>query len=525
MDTLRKMLLALLSVIFLIFSFPLPDLGWFAFVSLIPIFIGLYRAKFWTGFFIGWFFGSFFVYSTTYWLGIFGWEPLVVASFYYGLFYAFFFGIYGWLTERSKNLYIHLIIPPLLWVFFEWLKTQGAFGFPWGTLGYTQYRFLALIGISTITGVYGISFILVFLNNLVAVSIRTMKGEFAPFYELSFSFLKDIKSFLNAKKVTEKDILVKVWFYFLVFFFLTLVWGRLRIPYQTGFGEYEDLDQKCLTVEVVQPNFPQEIKWKRESFKPTLDVLQSHTKKISHFKGNKLVVWPETAIPDDDPLRNLGIRHFMFENAKKNATYLLLGVIEQGGDAVFNTAILVSPWGKIVDRYEKIHLVPFGEYLPLPKRFRKYKIFDRVGDYTSGERITIFPTPGGNFSVLICFESMFDYLAREGVKRGAEFLVVITNDAWFNRTNAAKGHFIMAVFRAVENRVWLVQSSNTGISGVVDPWGHILYETSLYERTSFIKNIYPSGGGTFYTWAGNWFPVFALLFSTGWIIQDLRRRK
>ena len=194
-----------------------------------------------------------------------------------------------------------------------------------------------------------------------------------------------------------------------------------------------------------------------------------------------MVIWPETAIPHRYPLNDPRMKEFIQRSARNNNVYLVTGLIDRDGKNTYNTVILVDQWGQILDKYNKMHLVPLGEYFPFPEKYRKY--FDkRIGKYKSGKELKVFKTPLGDFQVLICFESMFAYLARRGVKKGAQFLVIQTNDSWFLKSNAAKTHFIMAVFRAVENRVWVVQCANTGVSGIVDPWGRILAEAGENEE-------------------------------------------
>ena len=236
------------------------------------------------------------------------------------------------------------------------------------------------------------------------------------------------------------------------------------------------------------------------------------------------MIWPETAIPRFDPMNNIVLRNFILNNARSYNSYLLAGIADREGDKEYNSSILINPQGNIINTYHKIHLVPLGEYLPFPESFRKYKIFDRTGTYTHGKEQTIFSTPKGNFSVLICFESMFDGLARQMVSKGAEFLIVITNDAWFEHSNASKIHFINAVFHAAENRVWVVQSANTGYSGFVDPWGRIVDKTETFSRVDSEHEIFPGKGGTLYTRLGNWFPVFCLIGSFLLLFPFWRKR-
>lgn len=512
-----------------IWSFPHPDLNWLIWFALVPILVAVNEAGFWKGFLIGTVFGFIFIFFITRWLGLFGWEPITFASLYFGIFYGLFFGTWGWLSRKYPPgvFWQKIVIPAALWTFVEWLRAQGLFAFTWGQLGYTQYRFISLLQVSSYTGVYGITFLIVVFNNLLAqtiISIKKTADDLGIEFWKEFprkTFQEGLKGVLNHvfKPGSKTSSSLRLgWIAFVSIFLGLIVLGRFSIPFQTQYGAYEELGAKALSVGVVQPNFPQDIKWLDRSLKPTLSVLKKSTRKLADKKA-KLIIWPETSIPHGDPLNTPRLKNFLFNTAKNNGVYLITGLIERSADGVFNTAVLVRPDLRELQKYRKIHLVPLAEYFPFPETYRKFELFDRVGNYDHGKKYKVFQFPGGKFSVLICFESMFDYLARRMVKNGAQFLVVITNDAWFLKSNAARIHFIMSVFRAVENRAWVVQSANTGISGVIDPWGRIIISTEIFERESFKKNIYPQDAGTFYTAAGNWFPILCLLITiTGFFI-------
>lgn len=516
-----RLLLIIFSVVLLIWSFPLADVGLLSWIALVPALIAANNAGFRRGLFLGWIFGFVFIYFIVDWLGIFGWEPRLVGSIYFAFFFSLFFGLWGWYSKfiPPASDWKRFLIPPALWVACEWLKGQGVFAFTWGYLGFTQYKFLPLLQLASFTGVFGISFVIAFFNNLLS---ETIMGLYSYGQNLGIRPWRDFpgKAFWGGmatifKIITtpggEAPALRKAILGFTAVFLGVLVYGRYSIPMQTSYGDYESLGGKLLTIGVTQPNFPQYEKWKPENLQETLKVLQEEAKEVAD-KHAQLVIWPETAIPHRNPLGDPYLSRFITDNARNNNVYLLTGIVDRENDKVYNAAILLSPTGKILQKYRKIQLVPMSEYFPLPEKYRKYKIFDRIGSYTHGKDETVFKIPGVKFSVLICFESMFDQLARSMVRQGAEFLLVITNDSWFLRSNAAKSHFIQSTFRAVENKVWMVQAGNTGVSGVADPWGRVLLETPIFTRCVFVKDIYPQKGGTFYTYAGNWFPVLCAIY-------------
>ena len=195
----------------------------------------------------------------------------------------------------------------------------------------------------------------------------------------------------------------------------------------------------------------------------------------------------------------------------------------------FNSAFLVSPEDKKVSRYDKVHLVPFGEYVPL-KPFLPFveKMVVGVGDFSPGNNFTLFAIPRARCGVLICYEIIFPVLSRNYCKSGANFIVTITNDAWFGRSGAPYQHFSMAVFRAVENRTAIVRAANSGISGIIESTGYIQKQTSLFERTFCKGKIPVNSSSTFYTRYGDvgvgLCGIILLLFILSGIIINRKNR-
>jgi apolipoprotein N-acyltransferase len=516
-----RIILIVISAVLVIFSFPLPDQGWLIWFALVPALIAVQNLGFWKNLFLGYIFGFLFMYYTLEWFGFFGWEPHIFGSFYFATFFAVFFGLSGRCTRffQPGKSWLRVLIPPMLWVGLEWFKAQGLMAFSWGFLGFTQYKFIPLIQISTITGVFGISFIIVLLNSIIAEFILVLGQESKAAGQQNAenekqTFFKRItvspgKIFGENK---EYQVLRRAMAGFVMLFTIIVVTGTLVVPRESYKKFAEKMNLEPIKVGSVQPNVEQHEKWKPENLQDSLNLLKEETEKLS-LLGADLVVWPETAISHGDPLNEPRMRNFMKNAASLNNVALATGLIEREEDRKYNSSVLIEPSGEIVDRYRKIHLVPMAEYLPWADVLSKYEIFNRSDNYNIGEFITVFNSEKGKFSILICFESYFDYLARQMVNKGAEFLVVMTNDAWYLWTNEAKCHFIMAIFRSVENRRWLVHSANTGVSGLIDPWGRVLIETDLFTTTSFMGEVYPMTTKTLYTKLGNWFPVTCLLGS------------
>ncbi|MFC1675168.1 apolipoprotein N-acyltransferase, partial [Candidatus Omnitrophota bacterium] len=241
-----------------------------------------------------------------------------------------------------------------------------------------------------------------------------------------------------------------------------------------------------------------------------------------------LIIWPEAAMPvvlEEEPAYIERVRGF----AKEIDTPLVLGALTTRDDLYYNSALLISAEGRILGKYDKLHLVPFGEYIPLRGVFSLLEAIVPIGDFVEGEDFTVFSLDQLSFSVLICFEDLFPELARGFVKRGAGFLINITNDAWFGNTASPYQHLAASVLRAVENRRHLVRAANTGVSGFISPLGEILSLVQDQDgRVLFIdgfmdQSIEPSVRITsFYTRFGDIFILACFLLSLYVIASRLK---
>ncbi len=237
----------------------------------------------------------------------------------------------------------------------------------------------------------------------------------------------------------------------------------------------------------------------------------------------QLIVWPESATP------------FYFQSSEKYQPQLLNWVESWGSWLLFgspsyravfsqtklyNSAFLVSPEKKLAGVYHKLHLVPFGEYVPL-KGVLSFagKLVAQVGDFSSGSEHTILELPQGKLGVVICFEVIFPQVVRRFFDRGAQFLVNITNDAWFGKTSASLQHFSILTLRAVENRSFVVRAANTGISGFIDPLGRIRSSTSIFVADYLVDTINLGRGKTFYAEYGDIFSWLCIIVTGGWLLK------
>jgi apolipoprotein N-acyltransferase len=272
-----------------------------------------------------------------------------------------------------------------------------------------------------------------------------------------------------------------------------------------------------LKVALIQGNIDQGIKWDPGFMEETLSIYERLSRRAT-AAGVDLVVWPESAAP------------FFFQEpglpsdriialAREIHAPLIFGSPAFDDNALrrryFNSAFLVSSSGEVLGRSDKIHLVPFGEYVPLAKMLPfVHKLVEGVGDFSSGDSIATLDIGKGKVGVLVCFEGIFPELSRGYVSAGAQLLINITNDGWYGRSSAPYQHLSMSVFRAVENGVPLVRAANTGISAIIDGKGHVSHATPLFKEDYAVGEVTLGKGGTIYTRIGDLFARLCLVVST-----------
>ncbi|UCG79569.1 MAG: apolipoprotein N-acyltransferase, partial [Desulfobacterales bacterium] len=233
--------------------------------------------------------------------------------------------------------------------------------------------------------------------------------------------------------------------------------------------------------------------------------------------GPDLIIWPETALPFYF-LHDGKLTEEVLEVVRGSKTHFLLGSpsFRRSGQRTryYNSAYLVNPSAKVMGKYDKVHLVPYGEYVPLKRYFPFLgKMVEAVGDFDSGNEGQVLLWGDERIGVLICFEAIFPELARSMVKNGAQLLINITNDAWFGRSSAPYQHLSMVVFRAVENHLAVARAANTGISAFVDPVGRLLDETPLFEEAIRTRSLPVMNHESFYARYGDIFAIGCILIS------------
>jgi apolipoprotein N-acyltransferase len=544
-------LLAGLSGLMLTGSFAPINLDWIAWISLIPLLISLENKSLSDAFKIGLLAGLFHYLTLIYWIvtvlsrygnmsPILSLAALLLLSLYLSLYMAFFALVV--VTFKKNRLYS--LWRASTWVALEYSRSYIMTGFPWCLLGYSQYSRLPLIQISDIAGVYGISFIIVLVNfaiyNVASLMIKKKISAYTIGYKSEVTSYDHNK--LNRKRKaapparstlrlstglpererwragnghTFKRIGIETIFtFFLVGCILVYGYSRLKEK-----GDNTAKGRELRTV-VVQGNIDQSLKWDSDFQEETVSIYTKLSLESADFKP-QLIIWPETALPyffqDTSHLSKE-----VFEVAKITNANILFGspAYVKDKDSIFyyNRAYMVSK-RRVFDYYDKVHLVPFGEYVPLKKYIPfVHRLVPAAGDFSIGKKVQPIHSPGLTIGALICFETIFPDISRKFAAQGAELLVNLTNDAWFGRTSAPYQHLSMAVLRCVENGLPMVRAANTGISAFILANGKIVDTSKLFVREILQKKIKLTRKKTFYSQLGD---IFAILLTVATIIKFL----
>ena len=463
--------LGALTGAFLVLSLPKPDIYSFTWIALVPLLFVVVRARSTTDVFLGSYTaGVIFFAGTCYWItetmSIYGGLSAPLA-FGVGALFALAFGLYFVLFGLGLHLAVKkfgargLFFAAPLWVTVELLRTVLFSGFPWMLSGYALVPYAGILQVVTWTGVYGLSFLATAVNSaivygLMQLSIRWIAVALAVIAIAAFLPVFGVKP------------------------------ANDPIP-----------------VRLVQTNISLDQTWKEPESVELLNELSS----LSTQDGMRprLVVWPETPAPfyltEDAEFRTR-----MQNIARKLGAYFLVGYIDAVGEGPANSAGLLNPAGDQVSRYDKMHLVPFGEYVPFKRLlFFAESLTRQVGEFVPGTDYALSTLDGHKISTIICYESIFPNLVRQFVKRGSGLIVLITNDGWFGHSSAPYQHLRMGVARAVENRRYLVRTANTGITAIIDPYGKIEAQTPIGVRTILEGTAHFRSDHTFYTEYGDVF--------------------
>lgn len=488
----KNLLLSLLSSVLLSLSFPPLKLGFLAYIALVPFFLLLEDKNYKESIRWGYLTGLFTNIGTLYWISWVTVPGAIAAILYLPIYMIIYALLHNFLKKRLGEKTVYWFIP-FLWTGIEYLRSLGVLGFPWSSLAYTQSYYLSLIQYVSFTSVYGVSFWVATINVFV------------------FLILKNFSDF--------KKVLV----YFIILILLLIIpwiYGSLVIP------DEENTPEENIRIGLIQGNIDPYIKWSDEFLEENLRIYEELTLEAVKQQP-QLIIWPETAVPD-----YLRISDFYLKNLREFLLKIKLPLITGAPDfkylpdqtyLTFNGVFLLIPGRPEFQVYRKIHLVPFGERVPFTDTFPFLKnLLESLemgeGNFSPGNEVVSFNVPlishferlkrdSIRAPVIICFESLFPELVRKFIQKGADILIIITNDAWFGRSAAPYHHAQMAIFRAIENRISVARCANTGVSMFVDPYGRTVSSTAIFQKKILVHDIPLRTESTFFKRQGNVFTV------------------
>ncbi|HDQ45006.1 MAG TPA: apolipoprotein N-acyltransferase [bacterium] len=478
----------LISAVGLILAFPPFPFGPLATIVLIPFFFFLKGTTFRQAVTGSYFLGLVWAAGTIYWIGWATLPGVIGAVIVFALYPALFGGI----LNRLFHLWGERAVwtAPFLWTGVEIIAGSGVLGFPWNSLSHTMIQIPQSIQFASVTGMYGVTFWLVLLNVFI--------------FKL-FRHIPDIRRACRFMTITVILILFPV------------IHGSI-------FSAVSMPGTPQIRVSLIQGNIDPYIRWTPQFVDSNFVIYRRLTRKAGESSPD-LIVWPESAAPCYVRSRNhcAAPIHYLADSLH---IPLLTGAPDyEWTDAnhvkTYNAAFLFTPGMRRLDRYHKRRLVPFSERVPFVSRLPFLYEFSRrftldIGDFSPGDSAVVFRLPPDStgsrtpFSVLICYDSVFPENVRQFVEAGARFLVIITNDGWFGHTSGPYQHAAIARLRAIENRIWIARSANTGISEIIDPFGRVLSRTRLNEATVLTGHVGLLQERTLFTRFGQWIPVLVL---------------
>jgi len=523
-------LLVGLSALLQVLIFPLPGLYILSWFALAPLILAVLRARPageleidgsvklraaspWQAFLLAYACGVLWFAGTCYW--IFGTmrqfggmsTPLaLLALFLFCLYLGLYHGLFGLLLSLmagpGRDYRRALVAAPFLWVATELARTRIT-GFPWNLLGTAQVDNVPLCRIATWTGVYGVSCEIVLVNVAVAAAFLVPRQKRAALLVAALASAAVLQS------------------------------GRLIDPPAAAANHAALL---------VQQNIPIAVRWPPDYFDRTLSEMTSLSLKSAadgiaqnpselastghdSVKKFDLIIWPESPAPfyTSDPR----FRNAISDLARRARTWVVTGSIgtappaQSGGqELIFNSAVVVSPTGEWTGRYDKVHLVPFGEYLPFPSLFSfAGGLSKEVGEFEPGSSRVPLDAGDERLGVFICYESVFPDDIRQFADRGAQVFVNISNDGWYGDSGAWSQHVNQTRMRAIENERWILSAANTGLTGSIDPYGRMVASSPRKERTTLVAPYALTYVTTFYSRHGDWFAMLCAIISLGALVE------
>ena len=489
--------LAAATALLLDLSFPHPRQAWLAWVALVPLLVACRHQGPWRGALLGLVMGAGFHGALLSWTTFFGPVAAVGLVLFKSLAPAVLGAALG--ARPPGRPLAGSLFAALAWVAMEFAQTWGPLGITWGMLSHSQARVPVLIQVGSLVGPWGLSFVLAFVNAAVAEWVVRA----GPGFRRAPAGVRVAGPALAAAAGLVA---------------LVLAFGAWRLAHPPAPAG------PPVAWGAVQVSMPQDVKWDPAFQQAVMGYLETLSQEAAR-QGARCIVWPETSIPFrgflDDPLLVGEVGNL----ARRLDADLVVGSIERAPrNATFNTATWIEgEFGTPRGRYDKVRLVPFGEFLPWRDYLPPLPQLALVMNYAPGPGPTLLGPKGEEFAALICYESMVPDLARTQALQGARFLVIPTNDAWFGRSSAAAHHFEMAIMRAVETGRPTIQAGNTGISGFITPTGQVLQETALDQRCAVVASLAPVAELTPYCMVGDVLAWASLAGALGMLVAGLRR--
>ncbi len=503
-------LLALTAGILLALSFPRFGHPAFAWIALVPLLIALSG---WRGrpgrlpgqpplraFLLGLTTGFVSFVGTIYWTGTvvqqFGGLMMPVAIFAMALlaaYLALFPALTAVITSRlvTRAGIAGLLFFPAAWVSTEFCRGYLFGGFPWVPLGNSQVEVLPVAQLASLFGVYGLSGLVALINAIIGYALLTSGRRRVAAIAAAVVMLAGIGG-----------------------------WGVRRIADGSLTREGTPL-----RVGLIQGNIAQEDKWKASEARRIFTTHIAMTRDVAR-RGAQFVLWPESSTP------------FMFEEddggeetvralAREVGVPILLGsdqIVREGTPRMYNAAFLVTPTGDTAAVYRKIHLVPFGEYIPM-KQWLTFvtPLVDSLAEFAPGAAVVLIPVGDRLVSTAICYEVVYPSLVRQAVEGGSQLLTTITNDGWYGHSSAPYQHWAMASMRAIEQGRYLARAANTGISGIVDPYGRVVRRSIIFEQAGIVEEVRLLTSRTLYSVWGDVIAYLAIALTAAALLTVGRR--
>lgn len=490
----KYLIFSIISGILLALSFQKFNLFFLAWIAFIPLIYCIYKNNLRYSVLYGT------VTGITYSLIAFNWmfsfllmntksfEATLIASLIFWLYQTVYFILWVFFFEVAKknNSITSVFYVSSLWMILEYIKNYFLSGFPVNLLGYSQSSFTQIIQLADVFGVYGISFLIILINMLLFYWLYNGKKKY-----LIFSF---------------------------VIFMSVLFYGFLRINQISNIN-----DKDAIKIGIVQPNIEQQKKWNKNLKDEIINTIYN-TAKYFKDKSCDIIVYPETLLPRS--LEQTEEIQILVKNISNYAFLSLIGGKSIENNNLYNSVFLISKEGNIIDKYKKKHLALFGEYIPfenfLVKLLEKVNLTD---NYTKEIDLRVFEFDKYTLGINICSEVYYPYLSRELVSKGATLLTTHSNIAWCDGLSYPYQHFVLNIFRAIENRKYLIVAANTGISGVIAPTGKVIKQTKNQEQICFEEMVYTNNYITIYDKIGDFFVYLCITYIGIFLLCVLLFRK